>query len=354
MTDPTPLRTVSYGGGVQSTALLVLAAQGYIDYQTFLFSNVGDDSEYPATLRYVREVAFEYAADHGIEIHELQRIPKRGKMKGQPETLWGRLMTDGSRSLPIPVRMPDTGAPGLRSCTADFKIRVVQEWIKAHGATDANPATVAIGISTDEYQRATSRKREPWENLDYPLLHLEHRRARPGGGLDRSACAQIIADAGLPVPPKSSCFFCPFHKATVWADMARDEPELFAKSAHLEDTLNVRRSGLPCPGAGKYPAEAAHADPDDEDAASVWRGAWAPEADQAATCPSCRSRQTVEPDGDEWRMAAHQRGPVYLTRFGKPLRSIFGAESGAGIQGSLLAPGWDEDEGYRCGDVCDT
>ena len=32
MSVPEPLRIVSYGGGVQSTALLVLAAQGRIDY----------------------------------------------------------------------------------------------------------------------------------------------------------------------------------------------------------------------------------------------------------------------------------------------------------------------------------
>ncbi len=49
------LRVCSYGGGVQPTALLVLAAQGTIDYRTFLFCNVGDDSEHPATLCYVRE-----------------------------------------------------------------------------------------------------------------------------------------------------------------------------------------------------------------------------------------------------------------------------------------------------------
>ena len=49
------LRVFSYGGGVQSTAALVLAAQGKIDFPTFLFANVGDDSEHPATLRYVRE-----------------------------------------------------------------------------------------------------------------------------------------------------------------------------------------------------------------------------------------------------------------------------------------------------------
>src|ERR671910_1536926 len=43
--QPVP-RVVSYGGGVQSNALLELAAQGRIDYRTFLFANVGDDSEH--------------------------------------------------------------------------------------------------------------------------------------------------------------------------------------------------------------------------------------------------------------------------------------------------------------------
>jgi hypothetical protein len=43
--QPVP-RVVSYDGGVQSNALLVLAAQGRIDYRTFLFANVGDDSEH--------------------------------------------------------------------------------------------------------------------------------------------------------------------------------------------------------------------------------------------------------------------------------------------------------------------
>ena len=45
------IRAISFGGGVQSTALLVLASQGKIDFRTFLFANVGDDSEHPATLR---------------------------------------------------------------------------------------------------------------------------------------------------------------------------------------------------------------------------------------------------------------------------------------------------------------
>lgn len=279
-----PLQVVSYGGGVQSTALLVLAATGYIPHRTFLFANVGDDSEHPATLAYVRDVAFDYAAAHGIEIHELHRIPTRGRSKGEIETLWGRLMRPGSRSLPIPVRMSN-GAPGTRQCTSDFKIRVVGRWLKEHGATADNPAHVAIGISVDEIERANTRIREPYEIVEYPLLTLEHRLAPHGA--TRNDCKRIIAAAGLPIPGKSACFFCPFHRPAAFADQARTEPELFALSALLEDRLNERRDAL-----GK--------------------------------------------------------DHVYLTRYGRPLRDVFATTQQA------LFDDWDEDEGYRCGDRCDT
>lgn len=221
---------------MQSTALLVLAAQGRIDYRTFVMANVGDDSEHPATLEYVREVAAPYAAEHGIDLHLIDRV----KRDGTVETLWGRLMREGSRSLPIPVRMSN-GAPGTRSCTADFKIKVTGKWLKAHGATKDNPATVAIGISLDEISRANTRRSEPHERVVYPLISVGD---DTGLRLTRQQCQRLIADAGIPVPPKSSCFFCPFHRPATWDDMRRDEPELFEKSCQLEDTLNERRRML--------------------------------------------------------------------------------------------------------------
>lgn len=309
------LRFFSYGGGVQSTAALVLAARGEIDFPTFVMANVGDDSEHPDTLAYVRDVAMPYAEAHGIELHLLGRT----KRDGTVETLWGRLMNDRecpeckgnpapptiepcpwckgrgyrelttadpvnleeyndfadedeppiddsapwerfdcdpchgtgersvpgcrrcdglgrlqSRSLPIPVRMSN-GAPGNRSCTADFKIRVTGKWAKAHGATKTDPATVGIGISVDEIHRANNRRVEPHENIVYPLLDLR---------LRRDDCMRIIASEGIPVPGKSSCFFCPFHRPSAWQDLARETPELFEKSVLLEDTLNARRTVL--------------------------------------------------------------------------------------------------------------
>jgi hypothetical protein len=211
-------------------AALVLAAQGELDYRVFLFANVGDDSEHPGTLRYVEEHARPFAAEHGIELTTLHRV----RRDGSGETLWGRLTKEGSRSLPIPVRM-DNGAPGQRSCTADFKIKVIGKELKRRGASADNPAHVGIGISVDEIHRANNRRQEPHERIEYPLLDL---------GLRRADCPRIIRSAGLPVPPKSSCFFCPFHRPETWHDMRRSEPELFEKSCQLEELLNRRRDEL--------------------------------------------------------------------------------------------------------------
>jgi hypothetical protein len=228
------IRAVSYGGGVQSTALLVLAAQGRIDFDLFLFANVGDDSEHPTSLRYVREIAAPYAEANGLTITELSKQPTRGRFAGQTETLYQRLMHPDSQSPGIPVRFV-SGAPGNRSCTVDFKIKVVAKELKRLGATKERPATVALGISTDEIQRAKpgTDDREPVQFRTYPLLDL---------GISRIECKRIIAEAGLPVPPKSSCYFCPYHSIEAWRDLKRNEPELWKKSIDLEQTLRDRRA----------------------------------------------------------------------------------------------------------------
>lgn len=221
------LKVFSYGGGVQSTAALVLAVQGHIDYSTFLFCNVGDDSENPDSLLYVRNVAMPYAQTNSIELIELQRT-----RFGQPETLYERLTRPESRSIGIPMRMSN-GAPGNRACTSDFKIKVAAKWLREHGATKDNPATCGLGISLDEFQRMRNDSGIAYEKLAYPLIDLR---------LTRQDCINIIAHAGLPVPPKSSCWFCPFHTLARWQEMRRDEPDLFWKANALEEYINEKRT----------------------------------------------------------------------------------------------------------------
>lgn len=226
----TPLRIISYGGGVQSTAMIVLATQGIIpNVDAALFSNVGDDSEHPDTLVYVREIMQPWAAERGFPVHELNRTLKTGEV----QTLYGRIMNHEGPTLrePIPIRGMN-GRPFKRSCTADHKIKVLGKWIKAQDP-ERLPAEVLIGISTDEYMRANRGRDEKWERRTYPLIDLD---------MTRTDCMKVISDAGLPVPPKSSCYFCPFHSIPVWQELRRDRPDLFEKAAELEDTMNARRA----------------------------------------------------------------------------------------------------------------
>jgi hypothetical protein len=224
------VRAVSFGGGVQSTALLVLAAQKKIDYTRFLFCNVGTDSENPETLEYVSEIAWPYAEYHGLELIELDKRRRDGTV----DTVLRRI-NESKRSVPIPARMSRNGAPGTRQCTVDFKVRRVASWLKKQGATKDNPATVALGISTDEFKRARTDSGIPWETLDYPLLTLR---------LSRTDCKRIIREAGLPEPPRSACWFCPLRRASGWAEMKLTKPEQFAQVIRIETLLSERQTAL--------------------------------------------------------------------------------------------------------------
>lgn len=226
-----PIRSFSYGGGVQSTAALVLAAQGKIDFTLFLFSNVGDDSEYPATLKYVNDIAMPYAKANGIDLRELRHIRK----DGTEATIYKKLTREGSRSTGIPIYLEGSGAPGRRSCTSDFKIRRIAVMLRRLGATKTNPAVVGLGISLDEYQRMRTDSGDPTQTLEYPLIDLR---------LTRQDCVKIIEQAGLPVPPKSSCWFCPFHRIPTWQALKRNEPELFIKAVELEKILSDRSDAV--------------------------------------------------------------------------------------------------------------
>lgn len=229
------MRVFSYGGGVQSIAALVLAVQGMIDYPTFLFCNVGEDSEYPDTLRYVREVALPYAQQHGIDLVELHKT-----RFGERETLYQRLTRPGSRSIGIPVRMNGNGAPGRRSCTYDFKIAVVDKWLIGQGARGCG-AQVGLGISLDEIQRMKPNmdpETVAWKENIFPLL-MEVPQP-----LTRQDCINVIVQAGLPLPSKSACIFCPFHTLRRWQHMRQNEPEHFWYAADLETFINQRRQML--------------------------------------------------------------------------------------------------------------
>lgn len=217
------MKIFSFGGGVQSTAVLCLQADGIVNYDEFVFANVGNDSENPRTLEYIRDYARPFAETHGIKLVEVQKRNRAGGVR----TLYSDALSSKSNILPCWFEQP---LFANRHCTVFYKIRVINQYIKYH--CNPLPAVVGIGISLDEFQRA-SDSREPEITIkDYPLLDMR---------LSRSDCRKIIVNHGLPIPPKSSCYFCPFHKQIDWQRLLRDEPELFARAVVLDNNIRAKR-----------------------------------------------------------------------------------------------------------------
>jgi hypothetical protein len=224
---------VSFGGGQQSMALMVMAAQGQLPYRRFYFCNVGDDTEYPGTLRYVERITKPFAAEHGLEFIELRRVMQTGPDRGQERTLLQDIRRPESRSIPFPMRVAN-GAPGNRGCTETYKRRLVAAETRRRGATPERPARLAIGISLDEFTRATDSRIRHQINV-HPLIDLN---------LRRTDCQRIITAAKLPVPPKSACWFCPMKTPGQWLRLKQETPLLFADACQLEAEMIARRAAL--------------------------------------------------------------------------------------------------------------
>lgn len=93
-------------------------------------------------------------------------------------------------------------AYGFGTCSDKWKQRPFRRWFKENGF-DAS-AVVCIGFDADEPQRAERGARiDSGYVKRFPLVEW---------GMGREECLEEIRRAGLPLPGKSACFFCPSSK----------------------------------------------------------------------------------------------------------------------------------------------
>lgn len=217
--DPsTTIRVLSYGGGVNSTALLVEAVRRAIPINLILFADTGD--ERPETYSYV-ETFSSWLVGQGYPAIETVRWIRRD----------GSFIPLGALSLRN--RELPSKAYGFSGCTTKWKQQPldkrVREW--ANGA-----ATVErwIGYDADEPERARrmleKNPQPPGGTLAYawrcPLVEWD---------MGRAECEAAILAAGLPSPGKSSCYFCPSMRRAEIDALAREHPDLVAKALEIED-----------------------------------------------------------------------------------------------------------------------
>ena len=231
-----PYQVLSFGAGQQSVALAVLMVQGVIPKaDALVFANVGENSEHPDTLRYLREVFIPYANVNGLNFVETQR-----QIRNKPSDLHDYTLSPDNRAIPVPL-YNEQGSPGNRTCTLEWKVKVVDRWIKAQGVTQCE---IIIGFSAEEGSRV-AKKPLGWHDrhgnykfgfekrFSFPLHDL---------GINRNKAQNIIAEAGLPIPPSSACWHCPFLSRAKWVEMRNNDPELFARAVGFERAVNTKRT----------------------------------------------------------------------------------------------------------------
>lgn len=204
---------INFGGGVNSTALILLCGDMHLRPDWIVFSDTG--SERPETYQNVEEVE-KWCRKEGFPFAVTRWIRKDGTF----ESVHDNCLRSGY----LPSK-----AYGYSGCTYKWKIQPLQKWRKLHGFT---PSGVAIGYDAGEKRRLqNARKRmcqdtevDSDETVWYPLA---------AWGVDRQACIERILRQGW-TPSKSACFCCPSAKPQEWEELERDYPELMQISRDIQ------------------------------------------------------------------------------------------------------------------------
>ena len=190
-----PTLVWSFGGGVQSAAIAVLVRIGILPKPDLaVIADTG--MERRTTWQYLSEVIHPYLDPVGVRIQiapaSLQRVGVLGK--------------DGL------TPMPAFTAKGKLSffCSGEWKRDVVERWLRLQGVKQA---VQWLGFSTEESHRATGKAHRPWLQPQYPLIER---------GISRAMCLKMVAQAGLPRPPKSRCYQCPQQSREEWQEVLAD------------------------------------------------------------------------------------------------------------------------------------
>lgn len=235
--DMMMLRVLSFGGGVQSTVLALMAVKGEIERPDYiLFADTGDETR--ATYGHVWRVA-KYASEHGLPFHVVSagNIVEDVKSACDPSN---GVKTGRVGQPPFFVASEhDTDHGRLwRKCSSEYKIKPMEQWVRgimgiAKGKQFPREfkCVKLLGITTDEASRMKP-SRNYWEEVQWPLIELN---------MTRWDCHRYLKAAGWGVVPKSSCKICPYHDNAYWRNLRNETPEEFGEVVEFERVVNEGR-----------------------------------------------------------------------------------------------------------------
>lgn len=218
-----PKHFISWGAGLQSTALGVLSVNNRLPEKMdgIIFADPG--WEHPYTYK-ILEFYTEYFNSRCLPV-ELTRVDNSIEDFGWENS---------------PPFFYTNGAPLTRQCTAYYKIKPIRRAMrKLSGFSQSNTGRTLrkscycyMGISYDEAHRMRDSDRD-WIVYKYPLVDMKW---------TRKECVNLFIEYNLPVPMKSSCVICPYHRNKDWALIKEQYPEEWKRIILFDRKI---RSGSP-------------------------------------------------------------------------------------------------------------
>lgn len=235
MTRTPTLRLLSLGAGVQSTTLLLLAAEGRLPrLDGAIFADTGWEPK--AVYDHLDRLEREVAQPADIPIYRVSA----GNIRDDA-------LDPGHRfaSMPLFVRNPD-GGDGMtrRQCTPEYKLKPIKAQARRLlGYPHPRPvprgmfAEQWIGISRDEFGRAKDSGIGYLRSV-FPLLDLPG-AADGRGGWTRDDCQRYLRANGWASTPKSACIGCPFHGNRQWRELRDNHPEEWADAVDFDRAIRA-------------------------------------------------------------------------------------------------------------------
>lgn len=188
------LQIVAFGGGTDSTAVLIGLRDRGLKPDRIIFADTGGEQD--RTYEFVGLVDAWARKQWGLGVESV----KRTNRAGEPLTL---------EAWSLQKKMLPSLAYGFKSCSLKFKVqpqdKAVNRWPQAKAAWKQNQRIIKyIGYEAGEVRRIRHPESKDGKYLyQYPLV---------AWGWYRQHCLDAIKKEGLPLPGKSSCFFCPAMK----------------------------------------------------------------------------------------------------------------------------------------------
>ncbi len=208
---------VSYGGGTNSTAMLIGMADRGERPDLIIFSDTG--GERPEIYEYIEHFSG-WLTKRGLPgVTTVRRDTTHGQ-HGTYTTLEENCLVNGV--------LPSISY-GFKGCSLKFKGEVLDKFVNAwppaiEAKRRQGPIYRAIGFDISETRRKRKRSDGSWRYV-YPLDEWQ---------ADRPMCEDMISNADLCLPGKSACFFCGAAKKREVIDLANTHPDLFARAVAIE------------------------------------------------------------------------------------------------------------------------